>query len=62
MADLALAQDSAGLVMLYHFEGYIDAGEAGEQIVERLLETCRTRWWPGSTPTGWWTTGPGARC
>lgn len=39
VADLALAQDSAGLVMLYHFEGYIDAGEAGEQIVERLLDT-----------------------
>ncbi len=39
VADLAVAQDSAGLVMLYHFEGYIDAGEAGEQIVERLLDT-----------------------
>ncbi|MEW2415930.1 PAC2 family protein [Streptomyces sp. NPDC046866] len=39
VADLALAQDSAGLVMLYHFEGYIDAGETGEQIVERLLDT-----------------------
>ncbi|MCF3185144.1 PAC2 family protein, partial [Streptomyces polychromogenes] len=39
VADMALAQDSAGLVMLYHFEGYIDAGETGEQIVERILDT-----------------------
>ncbi|MFF1509845.1 PAC2 family protein [Streptomyces sp. NPDC058326] len=39
VVDLALAQESAGLVMLYHFDGYIDAGEAGEQIVERLLDT-----------------------
>ncbi|MDV5144897.1 PAC2 family protein [Streptomyces sp. SBC-4] len=39
VVDLALAQESAGLVMLYHFEGYIDAGETGEQIVERLLDT-----------------------
>ncbi|GHF66535.1 hypothetical protein GCM10010218_55140 [Streptomyces mashuensis] len=38
VADLALAQDSAGLVMLYHFEGYIDAGETGELIVRRLLD------------------------
>ncbi|MET3987040.1 PAC2 family protein [Streptomyces sp. PvR034] len=38
VVDLALAQESAGLVMLYHFEGYIDAGETGEQIVERLLD------------------------
>lgn len=30
--------DSAGLVMLYHFEGFIDAGETGGQIVERLLD------------------------
>lgn len=30
--------DGAGLVMLYHFEGFMDAGEAGEQIVERLQE------------------------
>ena len=29
---------SAGLVMLYHFDGYIDAGETGDQIVERLLD------------------------
>ncbi|MBW5486174.1 PAC2 family protein [Streptomyces bambusae] len=39
VVDMALAQESAGLVMLYHFEGYIDAGETGEQIVERLLDT-----------------------
>ncbi|EST33810.1 hypothetical protein N566_19155 [Streptomycetaceae bacterium MP113-05] len=30
--------DTSGLVMLYHFEGFIDAGEAGGQITERLLE------------------------
>ncbi|MGQ4515950.1 PAC2 family protein [Streptomyces sp. DW26H14] len=36
--DLALAQETAGLVMLYHFDGYIDAGETGDQIVENLLE------------------------
>lgn len=30
--------DGAGLVMLYHFEGFMDAGEAGEQIVDRLQE------------------------
>ncbi|WP_175407649.1 PAC2 family protein [Streptomyces sp. TRM64462] len=39
VADMALAQESAGLIMLYHFDGYIDAGEAGEQIVESLLDT-----------------------
>ncbi|WP_346777273.1 PAC2 family protein [Streptomyces sp. HNM0575] len=31
--------DGAGLVMLYQFEGFMDAGEAGEQIVQRLRET-----------------------
>jgi hypothetical protein len=36
--DMALAQESAGLVMLYHFDGYIDAGETGDQIVDRLLD------------------------
>ncbi|MFK8908727.1 PAC2 family protein [Streptomyces sp. YS-3] len=35
---MALAQESAGLVMLYHFDGYIDAGETGEQIVGKLLD------------------------
>ncbi|MEU6948202.1 PAC2 family protein [Streptomyces sp. NPDC046316] len=39
VVDVALAQESAGLVMLYHFDGYIDAGETGEQIVDRLLDT-----------------------
>jgi hypothetical protein len=39
VVDMALAQESAGLVMLYHFDGYIDAGETGEQIVDNLLET-----------------------
>ena len=38
VVDMALAQESAGLVMLYHFDGYIDAGETGDQIVERLLD------------------------
>ncbi|MGW2559758.1 PAC2 family protein [Streptomyces sp. NPDC001514] len=38
VVDMALAQESAGLVMLYHFDGYIDAGETGEQIVETLLD------------------------
>lgn len=27
-----------GPVLLYHFEGYIDAGETGDQIVEQLLD------------------------
>lgn len=31
--------DSAGLVMLYHFEGFMDAGDTGDQIVERLLDS-----------------------
>lgn len=31
--------DGAGLVMLYHFEGFMDAGDTGEQIVERLLDS-----------------------
>lgn len=31
--------DGAGLTLLYHFEGYMDAGEAGEQIVSRLKES-----------------------
>ncbi|ARZ70654.1 proteasome protein [Streptomyces albireticuli] len=39
VADLALAQDTAGLVMLYHFDGYIDAGATGELIVGRLLDS-----------------------
>ncbi|MEV0846753.1 PAC2 family protein [Streptomyces sp. NPDC049954] len=39
VVDTALAQESAGLVMLYHFEGYIDAGDTGDQLVERVLDT-----------------------
>ena len=31
--------DNAGLVMLYHFEGFMDAGDTGEQIVERLMDS-----------------------
>lgn len=38
--DAALEEsEHQGLVMLYHFDGYMDAGEAGEQIVERLKES-----------------------
>ncbi|WP_030544669.1 PAC2 family protein [Streptomyces albus] len=37
-ADALNTRDSAGLTMLYHFEGYIDAGDTGDQIVERLLD------------------------
>ncbi|AWK07992.1 proteasome protein [Streptomyces spongiicola] len=37
VVDVALAQESAGLAMLYHFDGYIDAGETGEQLVTALL-------------------------
>ncbi|RFU85269.1 PAC2 family protein [Streptomyces triticagri] len=39
VVDMALAQDSAGLVMLYHFDGYIDAGETGDQIVDKLQDS-----------------------
>ncbi|NKI41310.1 proteasome assembly chaperone family protein [Streptomyces physcomitrii] len=39
VVDVALAQESAGLVMLYHFDGYIDAGETGEQLNGHLLDT-----------------------
>lgn len=38
VVDTALAQESAGLVMLYHFDGYIDAGRTGDQIVDNLLD------------------------
>ncbi|MGO4424097.1 PAC2 family protein, partial [Streptomyces sp. MCAF7] len=36
--DAITSRDSAGLVLLYHFDGYIDAGETGDQIVQRLLD------------------------
>ncbi|MBL1097133.1 PAC2 family protein [Streptomyces coffeae] len=36
--DAIASRDSAGLVLLYHFDGYIDAGETGDQIVQRLLD------------------------
>jgi hypothetical protein len=29
---------AAGLILLYHFEGFLDAGETGGQLVERLLD------------------------
>ncbi len=36
VVGMALAQESAGLVMLYHFDGYDRrAGETGGQIVDR---------------------------
>ncbi|POX40372.1 proteasome protein [Streptomyces sp. Ru73] len=36
--DAIASRDSAGLVLLYHLDGYIDAGETGDQIVETLLD------------------------
>ncbi|MFG2209210.1 PAC2 family protein [Streptomyces sp. NPDC048638] len=41
--EATAATDSAGLVLLYHFDGYIDAGETGDQIVERLLDGLTSR-------------------
>ncbi|MFB6891164.1 PAC2 family protein [Kitasatospora sp. NPDC056327] len=38
-ARAALADTGAGLVLLHHFEGFMDAGEAGAQVVAHLLET-----------------------
>ncbi|AUG77126.1 proteasome protein [Kitasatospora sp. MMS16-BH015] len=37
-ADAAAGPEAAGLVLLYHFEGFMDAGEAGGQVVAHLLE------------------------
>ncbi|MFD9124754.1 PAC2 family protein [Kitasatospora sp. NPDC059571] len=37
-AQEAAAEADGGLVMLYHFEGFMDAGEAGSQVVTHLLE------------------------
>ncbi|SOD58480.1 PAC2 family protein [Streptomyces zhaozhouensis] len=37
------APDSAGPVLLYHFDGFIDAGDTGGQLTEQLLEL------PGAT-------------
>ncbi|WP_129839131.1 PAC2 family protein [Streptomyces sp. RFCAC02] len=40
LADEAIRDpDSAGPVLLYHFEGFMDAGETGGQIVEQLIES-----------------------
>ncbi|MFC4332317.1 PAC2 family protein [Streptomyces andamanensis] len=39
VVDMALAQESASLVMLYHFDGYIDAGETGDLIAGGLLDS-----------------------
>ncbi|WP_327676701.1 PAC2 family protein [Kitasatospora sp. NBC_00458] len=38
-ARAALADTGAGLVLLHHFEGFMDAGEAGGQVIAHLLET-----------------------
>ncbi|MDY0815996.1 PAC2 family protein [Kitasatospora purpeofusca] len=38
-ARAALADTGVGLVLLHHFEGFMDAGEAGAQVVDHLLET-----------------------
>jgi hypothetical protein len=32
------AADVEGLVLLYHLDGFIDAGQTGEQLVDRLLD------------------------
>ncbi|MGA5704345.1 PAC2 family protein [Peterkaempfera bronchialis] len=37
-AVAATAAESPGLVLLYHLGGFMDAGEAGAQVVEHLLE------------------------
>ncbi|AUY51864.1 MULTISPECIES: PAC2 family protein [Streptomycetaceae] len=37
-ANAALADTGAGLVLLHHFEGFMDAGEAGGQVMAHLLE------------------------
>ncbi|MBO1420293.1 PAC2 family protein [Streptomyces sp. FH025] len=38
-AGAELRDTGAGLVLLHHFEGFMDAGEAGGQVVAHLLET-----------------------
>ncbi|MGA5823961.1 PAC2 family protein [Kitasatospora sp. NPDC094028] len=38
-ATAELRDTGAGLVLLHHFEGFMDAGEAGGQVVAHLLET-----------------------
>ncbi|MFD5463595.1 PAC2 family protein [Kitasatospora sp. NPDC127059] len=38
-ANAELRDTGAGLVLLQHFEGFMDAGEAGGQVVAHLLET-----------------------
>ncbi|GAA2227574.1 MULTISPECIES: PAC2 family protein [Kitasatospora] len=37
-ARAAAGPEAAGLVLLHHFEGFLDAGEAGGQVVAHLLE------------------------
>ncbi len=38
MDEIIGESGAAGLTLLYHFEGFLDAGETGGQIVERLLD------------------------
>ena len=37
VAAVEAASAGDGLVLLYHLDGFIDAGEAGEQVVAELL-------------------------
>ena len=51
-----------GPVLLYHFDGYIDAGETGYADRRGAAGPAgSTSWWRRSTRTVWWTTGHGAR-
>jgi hypothetical protein len=36
--ELAESTDSAGLVLLYHFDGFIDAGETGSHLMEQVQD------------------------
>ncbi|KRV49339.1 proteasome protein [Wenjunlia vitaminophila] len=38
-ADMSGSAESDGLVLLYHLDGFIDAGKAGQQVVEHILST-----------------------
>lgn len=62
VVDVALAQESAGLVMLYHFDGYIDAGDAATRSSRVCWTRFPTNWSPVSTTTGSWTTAHAAPC
>ncbi|GAA4950264.1 hypothetical protein GCM10023238_15700 [Streptomyces heliomycini] len=51
VVDMALAQESAGLVMLYHSTDTIDAKPGTRSSTGRLLDSLPTRSSPGSTTT-----------